>query len=400
MTKKPRKLPRPVARALDSFQAFVDAESASGILLGACLVLALGWSNSPWGATYEAAWHAHLPAFWEPLDLSLRHWINDGLMALFFLLVGLEIKREVMSGELSAPGKAALPIAAALGGMVLPALLYFAFNRTGPAAAGWGIPMATDIAFALGVLALLGKAIPRSLKVMLTAVAIVDDLGAVLVIALFYSKGIAWGSLLLAGGILAGLAVLARLGVRSLWPYMLAGPFLWFAVLQSGVHATVAGVLLALTIHAGQLKGEEIQGSPLQRLEHTLQPWISFGVMPVFALANAGVSLQGLPAALVHPVTLGIAAGLILGKQAGVFLGAWAAVRLGVAQRPGDVSWRQIYGIGWLAGIGFTMSLFIAGLAFGEGTLLDASKAGILLASLAAGIGGWLVLRGGQRGGD
>jgi Na+:H+ antiporter, NhaA family len=354
----------------------------------------------------------------------------------FFFLVGLEIKREFMIGELASPRRAALPIAAALGGMVVPALIYAALNAGGTGAPGWGIPMATDIAFALGVLALLGPRVPLSLKVFLAALAIVDDLGAVLVIALFYTAEISWAALGAAALFLAAMAVLNRLEVRRPGAYLLFGVGLWLAFLFSGVHATVAGVLAAMTIPARTridtagflargrylmdefdrvgVEGEDVLTShdqqtviqaienacdaaqaPLQRIEHELQPWVAFGIIPLFALANAGVHLPAdFVGALGHPVTLGVILGLVLGKPLGISLFAWLAVRAGVAVRPEGVSWRALHGVSWLGGIGFTMSLFIANLAFPAGEMVDEAKVGILSASILAGVVGWLLLRG------
>jgi len=419
------------------FQEFVRTEASSGILLIVCTVVALIWANSPWSDSYTNLWQTKLTVDLGGFGLSksLLLWINDGLMAVFFFVVGLEIKREILSGELSSPRQAALPIAAALGGMLLPAVIYAALNAGGEGSAGWGIPMATDIAFALGVLALLGKRVPLSLKVFLTAVAIVDDIGAVLVIALFYTSQIAWGALAVGGVFLLALIIANRLAIRKPLIYTLLGIGLWVAFLKSGVHATVAGVLLAMTIPArtrinadqflergrdlverferAGVCGESVltnrrqrgvlqalenavqqAETPLQRLEHALHPWVTYAIMPIFALANAGVFLRGdLLSSFTHPVTLGVIAGLVLGKQLGVFLAAWLVVFLGIATRPADITWRHIYGAGWLAGIGFTMSLFVAGLAFGDSAVLTQAKVGILVASLVAGGIGWLLLR-------
>ena len=426
-----------LGQVLLPFQEFVRTEASSGILLIICTVAALIWANSPWADSYTSLWQTKLTVDLGGFGLSksLLLWINDGLMAVFFFVVGLEIKREVLAGELSSPRQAALPIVAALGGMLLPAAIYALLNAGKEGAAGWGIPMATDIAFALGVLSLLGTRAPLSLKVFLTAVAIVDDIGAVLVIALFYTSQIAWGALAVGGGFLLALIIVNRLAVRKPLIYALLGIGLWVAFLKSGVHATVAGVLLSLTIpartriNADQFleRGRELVGrferagacgesiltnrrqrgvlqalenavheaeTPLQRLEHALHPWVTYAIMPVFALANAGVSLRGdTLGALTHPVTLGVAAGLVLGKQLGIFLAARLVVALKIADRPTGVTWQHIYGAGWLAGIGFTMSLFIAGLAFGEGAVLTQAKVGILAASIVAGGVGWLLLR-------
>jgi NhaA family Na+:H+ antiporter len=415
------------------FQQFFRTEAAGGVLLLVCALVALVWANTPWAASYFALWSTVVTAGFGSFEISkpLLLWINDGLMAIFFFVVGLEIKREVLMGELGSPRKAALALVAALGGMVVPALLYTAVNAGGEGAAGWGIPMATDIAFALGVLALLGRRAPLALKVFLTALAIIDDLGAVLVIAFFYTAQLELGYLAFGAGVLAALVILNRSGVRRTAPYLVLGVALWLAFLKSGVHATIAGVLLAMTIPARRLlddsaflaRGRELldrfardvkpgEGlptadqadvlhaledaaerldTPLHRMEHALHGWVAFGIMPVFALANAGVALGGgLP--LGSPVTLGVILGLFVGKQLGVTVFSWLAVRMGWAELPQGVSWRQLYGVSLLTGIGFTMSLFIANLAFDSPAVLDGAKVGILAASLIAGVAGWLVL--------
>ncbi len=359
-----------------------------------CTVIALAWANSPWWHSYEQLWALPL-GFSAPsymLSAPLHQWINDGLMAVFFFLVGLEIKREMLVGELASVRLAALPVAAAVGGMIVPALLYVALNAGGPGARGWGIPMATDIAFAIGVLSLLGTRVSPALKVFLTALAIVDDIGAVLVIAIFYSAGIAWDALA-AGGALLLLSVLAnRLGVRHLGVYLLVGVLLWGCFLASGVHATVAGVLLAMTIPSDAAQEGR---SPLHRLERGLHVPVAFVIMPLFALSNAGVRLaESLPfAADGALVAGGIVLGLVLGKPLGITLASWLAVRAGAASLPAGAGWAGVRGVSWLGGIGFTMSLFIANLAFEGGPLLNAAKLGILAASLIAGIAGWLLLR-------
>ena len=353
--------------------------------------LALAIAQSPLADAYFAAQHRELAG------LSLLHWINDGLMAVFFLVVGLEIKRELLDGQLSTWSRRVLPGVAALGGMAVPALLYLAFNGGDPETArGWAIPTATDIAFALGVLALLGSRVPVSLKVFLTALAILDDLGAVVVIALFYTGELSPVFLALAGGALAALALLNRFGVVALTPYLLLGAALWAFVLRSGVHATLAGVALALTIPLRPTPGRpDDPHSPLHRLERGLHPWVAFGVLPLFGFANAGVSLAGVRAdMLLAPLPLGIALGLFLGKQLGVFGAAWLAVRSGRAELPAHATWAQLYGIALLCGIGFTMSLFIGGLAFpGEAARMDAAKLGVLCGSLVSGLVGWALLR-------
>ena len=380
-------------RILQPFQRFAGSEAASGVVLLAATACALAWANSPWQAEYSSLLHHALPigAGRARLDLTVHQWINDCLMALFFLLVGLEIKREMLAGELASPQRAALPIAAAAGGMIVPALLYATFNGSGVEARGWGIPMATDIAFALGVVALLGPRVPVTLKVFLAAVAIVDDIGAVLVIAIFYTASIAWANLMIVAGLVILLAVLNRAGVRHAAPYLLLGVALWIAVLESGIHATIAGVLLALTIPAS---GSESESSLLEKLEHALETPIAFFVVPLFALANAGVRVGGESAVgLSTTVLSGVVVGLVLGKPLGISLAAWLAVRLRIAALPDGVTWRLLHGVSWLGGIGFTMSLFIGALAFADQTLLDSAKIGVLLASCAAAFMGWLMLR-------
>ena len=428
----------PVERIVRPFQDFADKQSSGGILLIAATAVALVWANSPWGESYAALWHTKLTVGVGDASISkdLTHWINDGLMAVFFLVVGLEIKREVLVGELSSVRGAALPIAAALGGAMVPAAIYLAINAGTEGSAGWGIPMATDIAFALGVLALLGDKAPVAIKVFLTALAIVDDIVAVLVIALFYTSEISWGALGVGGIFLVALIVANLIGVGRTLVYALLGVGLWLCFLLSGVHATIAGVLLALTVpaisfinpgaflersryildrfeKAGEngenvLSNEERQAAlhalnnaayklepPLHELEHTLHPWVVFAIMPLFALANAGVQLGGgIADALTSPVALGIVAGLVVGKQLGITLFAWLAVKSGVSELPEGIRWRHVYGAAWLAGIGFTMSLFISDLAFSDSRLVDAAKLGILVASLIAGVVGWVILRG------
>jgi NhaA family Na+:H+ antiporter len=428
-----------IDRILQPFAQFAHTASSGGIVLLVCTGIALAWANSPWAASYHHLWELEIaidvPLF--AIRSTLHHVINDGLMVVFFFLVGLEIKREVRTGELASFRQAALPTAAALGGMVVPAALYAALNVGGPGSSGWGIPMATDIAFALGVLALLGDRIPSGLKVLLAALAIVDDIGAVLVIALFYTDEVSWGALAAAAAFLLLAAGANAAGVRRPWAYTLIGMGLWGAVLASGVHATIAGVLLAMTIPSRTRIDEDqfLQGArqsveafergcgpgtnvltnqaqqealltletlceqaqaPLQTVERKLHGIVAFGIMPLFALANAGVQLSGgdLGTALSSPVTLGVILGLVLGKPLGITLFSWAAVRVGLAALPRGVTWRMVHGVAWLGGIGFTMSLFVAGLAFaGAPALLTAAKLGVLAASLAAGICGWLLVR-------
>lgn len=428
----------PINQIIRPFQQFMQIEASSGIILLVATAIALFLANSAWADSYFELLHTKLAITFGDfgVNLDLNHWINDALMAVFFFLVGLEIKRELTSGELSSPRKAILPMAAAVGGMILPALIYSLLNWGGEGRNGWGIPMATDIAFALGVLALLGNRVPATLKIFLTALAIVDDLGAVLVIAVFYTEQIAFTWLVVAAVMLVLMLLLNRLGVRSPVPYALFGLVLWFAMLQSGVHATIAGVLAALTIPSKrQLNTKQFVAwnrqalqalekdshtpatghghddtqravlqamesaiqhaeSPLQRLEHTLALPVAYVIMPIFALANAGVALAGdLGAQLASPVSLGIILGLVLGKQLGVLLFSWLAVRSGLTELPQGVTWRHIYGVAWLAGIGFTMALFINGLAFAGSPLQDTAKIGILVASVISGVGGYMLLR-------
>lgn len=430
------RLQPPRERLTMPFQEFFKAESFSGILLITFMLIALVWANSPWSESYSALWNTpvQVSVGTFEIDKPLLLWINDGLMAVFFFVVGLEIKRELLIGELTSLKKALFPIAAAIGGMLVPAAIFLGMNTTGNGQSGWGIPMATDIAFALGILALLGKRAPLQLKIFLTAVAIVDDLGAVLVIAIFYTEKIVWASLAVAAVVFAILMFMQWIGVRKPLPYGLLGIVLWLAFLKSGVHATIAGVLLAITIPATTLidrKGfldqvryfldlferdgirdgatfttkkqrallQSIEDctnaveAPLQQLEHGLHPWVAYFIMPIFALANAGVDLRtNILAALSHPITLGIILGLVLGKQIGITFMAWLVTRLKLSNKIRGVSWRQIHGASLLAGIGFTMSLFIANLAFTDPEMLGYAKVGILAASaISAGLG-WVVL--------
>jgi NhaA family Na+:H+ antiporter len=399
-------------------------EAASGILLLASTIAALVWANSPWEESYHAIWNAHASICLGTFALTeTRHeWVNDGLMAIFFFVVGLEIKREVLIGELSSLRQAAFPLIAAIGGAILPALFYLIMAHGGETQKGWAIPMATDIAFVLGVLAILGSRIPVSLKIFVTALAIADDLIAVLVIAVFYTERIQVISLALG---LVGVALCFGanlLGIRKPAIYAIIGVFVWYAVLKSGVHATVAGVLLAFTIpsrtyvdrdsflkrsrwlidrfeaaaensseshcavHMMETQLEMVE-SPLHRIEHFLHPWVSYLIMPLFAFANSGVRILGnVAAAARNPVSLGIVLGLFIGKPLGIWLFARMSAKSGVAAAPAELSWRALFGAAWLCGIGFTMSLFIAHLAFGEGALLNMSKIGILAASLASGV--------------
>lgn len=416
----------PIELLTSPFVRFARIEAAGGILLLAATFAALVWANSRWEHSYHAIWTTRVDIGFSGFFLSeTRHeWINDGLMSAFFFLVGLEIKREILIGELSSLKQAAFPLIAAVGGTIVPALIYITLNRGEIAHKGWGIPMATDIAFALGVLTLLGNRIPTSLKIFVTALAIVDDIIAVLVIALFYTEQIHFVSLIAALGGIALSFGANLLGIRKPAIYAFLGICVWSAVLQSGVHATVAGVAFAFTIpartyidrahflkraralldrfeaappdsfeeHAAihTLEGQcELIESPLHRIEHRLQPWVVFFVMPIFAFSNAGVHILGnVAAAAKNSVSVGVALGLFLGKPIGISLFAWAATKTRLATRPATVSWGQIFGASWLCGVGFTMSLFIAILAFGEGGLLDMSKIGTLAGSVSAAICG------------
>jgi NhaA family Na+:H+ antiporter len=389
-----------MAGPINRLKAFIDSEAASALPLLAAALIALVIANSPLASALEAGLVTKLGVVWGPIDLvkPLRLWINDGLMALFFLLVGLEIKRELVEGELSQPANVVLPVAGALGGMFVPAAIYLALTGLDPAVLkGWAIPTATDIAFSLGVLAVLGSRVPLSLKVFLTTLAIVDDLGAIVIIAAFYTEHLSLLALAFAAVSIAGLAALNLVGVRRLWPFLLVGLALWLSVLKSGVHATLAGVTLALfiPISAGR---EAEDHRPAIWLEHALRPWSAWLIMPAFALANAGMPLFELKAAqLVAPVTLGVALGLFLGKQIGIMLGAGLPVLLRIARLPEGASWRQLCGVATLGGIGFTMSLFIGSLAFDDAVRGGEVKFGVLLGSLLSALLGYVVLRIPQR---
>jgi len=366
------------------FQEFFRAEAIGGAVLVVCAATALLIANSGWAGAYEHLWHLPLTigAGSYALSLTLHQWINDGLMAVFFLLIGLEMKREALGGELASPRQAALPIAGAIGGMLVPALLFAAVVGGGDAARGWAIPMATDIAFALGILALVAPQAPPGLKIFLAALAIVDDLGAVLVIAIFFTDTIVWQSLAMTGGIMALLVVLNRRRVQHLAPYLILGLGLWYFVHESGLHATIAGVLVALAIP---------MTAPVLRLEHALHGVCAFVVMPLFALSNAGVTLGGGSSSA--RVTLAVLVGLVVGKPLGITVAAAMAVRWRLAALPAGVTWLALHGCAWLAGIGFTMSLFIAMLAFDGSPLLNAVKLGIMGASLIAGVVGAVLIR-------
>ncbi len=386
------------ARAQAALREFFGSEAAGGCVLMGIAVLALVVANSALAPDYFGALQASVAG------LSVLHWINDGLMALFFLLVGLEIKREIVDGQLRTWPDRILPGMAALGGMIVPALIYIGFNlQVSETLRGWAIPSATDIAFALGVLSLLGTRVPVSLKVFLVALAILDDLGAILIIAVFYAADISLPMLVASGATFLVLIALNRKGVRRLTPYLLLGALLWFFVFKSGIHATLAGVALALAIPNPPTSEEpETAVSPLLRLERGLHAWVAFLVVPLFGFANAGVSFAGMTvAALVAPVPLGVALGLFLGKQFGVFGFAWIVIRLGWAKLPEQASWTQLYGMALLCGIGFTMSLFIGLLAFPTSAeLQDSVKVGVLAGSLLSALAGVVLLRWASRPGN
>ncbi len=384
----PDVITRTARRQARALVALFKSASAGGIILIIASAAAIVVANSPLAEMYRGLLH------YSFAGLSVELWVNDALMAIFFLLVGLEIKRELLIGQLATWGQRALPGLAALGGMAVPALIYLGFNiSNGETVAGWAIPSATDIAFALGVLALLGSRVPISLKIFLSALAILDDMGAVIIIALFYTGGLSAMMLAAAAGIVVLLMLMNRMGVKRLTPYLLAGVVLWFFMLQSGVHATIAGILLALFI---PLRGkDEQEDAPLDKLEHALSPWVTFLILPLFGFANAGVSLGGLTMDdLLSPVPVGVALGLFIGKQVGVFGMALLTIKTGLAPRPHGSSWSQIYGVSVLCGIGFTMSLFIGNLAFARTPLLvDEVKIGVLAGSIVAALVGMLILR-------
>ncbi len=381
--------------AIRRIKAFFEFEAAGGIILALAAVAAMIIANSPLNVWYEGFIHA--PVVIQIGDFGIakdaHHWINDGLMAIFFFLVGLELKREVLVGELSNIKQIILPAAAAVGGMVMPAVVYLLFNYNEPEFwKGWAIPAATDIAFALGILSLLGSRVPNSLKVFLVSIAIFDDIGAILIIALFYTSDLSLTSLAIAGLCLPFLYLLNRRNVTRLTPYLFIGVIMWVAVLQSGIHATLAGVVLALFIP--MFDRTDPEHSPLEELEHDLHTTVAFGILPLFAFANSGISLEGAGfAELFHSVPLGIAAGLFIGKQVGIMIMCWLVFKLGFSTMPKGMDYKQIYGAALLCGVGFTMSLFIGGLAFaGDNTLFD-ERLGIIMGSIVSGVAGYLMLK-------
>ncbi|MFX0122398.1 MAG: Na+/H+ antiporter NhaA [Candidatus Hodarchaeota archaeon] len=436
--KKQKKRERPSIKIRRPFKDFIRTEEFSGILLILCTSLALIIANTQLAHQYFELWETYLSVSFGGfiLEKPLHLWINDGLMAIFFFVVGLEIKREILVGELKSPKKAILPISAALGGMIVPALIYSIINIANPSAArGWGIPMATDIAFVIGIMALLGTRVPFSLKIFLTSLAIVDDIGAVMIIALFYSQDIEYTYLVIAGLLLLGLFLINRFEIQHHLVYAIIGFFLWYLIFLSGMHATIAGILIAITIPArtrinpnefvadGQLILERFKSAgprdkeillnrqhlaalktleltclnvqtPLQRFERGLHYWVAFAIVPLFILSNAGITVEVIdPHMFFQPITLGIMLGLVFGKQIGIFLFAWISVKLGLTELPSGLTWGHIYGGAWLGGIGFTMSLFIASLALIDPNNLIMAKIGIITGSLISGVIGYLILR-------
>lgn len=365
------------------YKEFFHSEKAGGLILIFCTILSLIISNSRFGSEYLDLWHIYIG------PLSLGHWINDGLMTLFFLLIGLELEREIYKGELSKFKDALLPIFAAIGGMVVPATIYFIINRGEPTLSGTGIPTATDIAFALGILSLLGNRVPVSLKIFLTALAVIDDLGAIIIISLFYTKTLVLSNLFISLAIFGLLLVLNRLRVKSLIPYLIGGVFMWIFMLNSGVHATITGVLLAFAVPFR--KSDE--KSPSFTLQHYLHHPVAFFVLPVFALANTAILLNAnISEVLTLNYSLGIAAGLIIGKPVGIFLFSYLSTKTGITKLPPELNWKAIFGVGFLGGIGFTMSIFITLLAFDSETLINNAKLAILVSSLVAGVIGYIAL--------
>ncbi|MGY4385072.1 NhaA family Na+:H+ antiporter [Pedobacter sp. UYP24] len=430
----------PIEKIIAPVSRFIHLEYTSGIVLLITVIIAIIWANSSWHNAYHHLWEIDFSVGFNTsvLSLPLHVWINDGLMAIFFFVIGLELKREFMNGELSSFRKALLPMSAALGGMIVPALIYFAINAGTDADHGWGIPMATDIAFALALLSMAGKHIPSSVKVFLSALAVADDLGAVLVIAFFYTSGVNFTALGIAGIFLIVLIAGNRLGVRNSMFYLIIGFGVWIGFLLSGVHATIAGVLVAFTIPAATRINEVVYSdnlkkltqefeqeipsnstlttpqqhqtiqhvknlsmaaeTPLQKIEHALHPWVAFGIMPLFALANSGIVIGAdFLTSVINPVSIGVTVGLVAGKFIGILFFTWLMVKTGMGMLPEGANWRHIIGVALLGGIGFTMSLFISGLAFKNPEFVDQAKYGILIASILAGILGTLVLKSGKK---
>lgn len=377
---------------LNIFQKFFQSGKVGGIILLFCVIISLIIANSSLATNFSTFLSQNLGFSIGSIEIkySISAWINDGLMAIFFLLVGLEIKRELIEGELSTVKKASLPVLAAVGGMAIPALIYFFFNKGEATASGWGIPMATDIAFALAIIAMLGKSVPASLKIFLAALAIADDLGAILVIAIFYTEQIHWNYLLMGGGIFALLLALNYFKIKTLWLYLIPGVLLWYFVHHSGIHATIAGVLLAFTIPTNDTAIE----SPLEKLEHFLTVPVNFLIMPIFALANTNITFEkGMIEGLNSPLGFGIIVGLFFGKTIGITLFSWFAVKIKLAKLPSGANWQHVIGVGMLAGIGFTMSIFIALLSFGDPFHITEAKFAILCASVMSGLIGFVYLK-------
>lgn len=384
-------------RIIAPFREFFKHEATSGIILLVCAAVAIIIANSPMASTYNDILHKYITIGYGKFSLSLSvlHWVNDGLMALFFFVIGMEIKREIIIGELKELKKTVLPIAAAVGGMIIPAIIYVLFNYKEDTLTGWGIPMATDIAFALGILSLVGhKKVPKGLAVFLTALAIVDDLGAILVIAVFYTNKISWIFLLVALITLITIILINKYGVTSVPVFAILGIIVWICFLKSGIHATIAGVLLGMTIPSGR-DVRSFKKSMLYKLEHALEPWSAFLIMPIFALANSGVTVQfgNYTELIFNPINLGIFLGLFLGKQLGIFTTSYLLIKLNICKLPSKVTFKHLYGASVLAGIGFTMSLFVSSLSFAEGTLLSTAKISIISASTISAMVGFLVLR-------
>jgi NhaA family Na+:H+ antiporter len=371
-------------------------ESASGLILLVCAITAIIFANSSFATAYDNILHTRITIGYKEFSLSMSvlHWINDGLMAIFFFVVGMEIKREVVFGELKSLKKTILPISAAIGGMVVPAIIYVLFNYKEPTITGWGIPMATDIAFALGILSLVGRKAPKGIIIFLTALAIVDDLGAIIVIAIFYTSQISWGALAIGSIILIALILANRFKVKFTAVYVILGILLWICVLKSGIHATIAGVLLGMVLPVGK-NIHEFKTSILYRLEHILTPWSSFVVMPVFALANSGIAIDinSISTIILTPVSLGIIFGLVIGKQIGIFGVSYILVKFKIAKLPSQVTKRHLYGASVLGGIGFTMSLFVSSLSFSDEAVLSAAKISIMIASILAAILGTIIFK-------
>lgn len=383
-------------KILNPFVYFFKSESASGLTLLICAIIAIIIANSSFGAIYNNILHTYVTIGYKEfsLSMSILHWINDGLMAIFFLVVGMEIKREMVFGELKSFKKTILPISAAVGGMIVPAIIYALFNYNEPTITGWGIPMATDIAFALGILSLVGRKAPKGIIIFLTALAIVDDLGAIVVIAIFYTSQISWVALIAGVIILIALIMANRFKVKFTSVYVILGVLLWICVLKSGIHATIAGVLLGMVLPSGKTV-HEFKRSILYRLEHILTPWSSFVIMPVFALANSGISIDinSFSTIILTPVSLGIIFGLFIGKQIGIFGASYILVKLKVAKLPYQVTKRHLYGVSVLGGIGFTMSIFVSSLSFADELVLTAAKISIMVASVLSAILGLIIFK-------